>query len=164
MLPRVDAMLPLEIEIPGRGTLRLRHLVSDVNGTLAVDGELVTGVAERLARLSEQMVIHLLTADTYGKQTAIDAALGLTAHRIHGKNGARQKADFVRRLEGDVVAIGQGANDALMLREAALGICVLSAEGAATETLLAATVVVPNVLTALDLLLQPRRLVATLRQ
>ncbi|MCJ7724477.1 MAG: hypothetical protein MUP03_10130, partial [Anaerolineales bacterium] len=31
----------IELNIPGRGELRLQHLVSDVNGTLAVDGELI---------------------------------------------------------------------------------------------------------------------------
>ena len=39
----------LEIEIPGRGTYCLRHLVLDVNGTIAVEGQLVGGVAGRLA-------------------------------------------------------------------------------------------------------------------
>ncbi len=63
-----------------------------------------------------------------------------------------------------VVAIGQGANDALMLKAAALGICVMSAEGAAAETLLAADIVVPGILTAFDLLDKPMRIVATLRK
>jgi soluble P-type ATPase len=39
----------IEIEIPGRGTYRLRHPVLDVNGTIAVEGELVEGVAGRVA-------------------------------------------------------------------------------------------------------------------
>jgi hypothetical protein len=39
----------IEIEIPGRGTYRLRYLVLDVNGTIAVAGQLVEGVAGRVA-------------------------------------------------------------------------------------------------------------------
>lgn len=31
----------IELNIPGRGNLQLHHLVTDVNGTLAVDGELL---------------------------------------------------------------------------------------------------------------------------
>lgn len=39
----------VEVEIPGHGTYRLRHLVLDVNGTIAVEGQLVEGVAGRVA-------------------------------------------------------------------------------------------------------------------
>jgi soluble P-type ATPase len=63
-----------------------------------------------------------------------------------------------------VVAIGQGANDAKMLAAAALGICVLSREGVARETLLASDVVVPDVFAALELLEKPLRIVASLRK
>ena len=63
-----------------------------------------------------------------------------------------------------VVAIGQGANDAGMLRIAALGICVLSPEGTAVETLLGADLLVSNIFEALDMLDKPLRIVATLRK
>ena len=63
-----------------------------------------------------------------------------------------------------VVAIGQGSNDAGMLQAAALGICVLSPEGSAVETLLSADVVAANIYEALDLLEEPLRIVATLRK
>jgi len=49
------------------------------------------------------------------------------------------------------------------LQRAALGIAVLGGEGLATVCLAAADVVVPSVESALDLLLYPRRLIATLR-
>jgi soluble P-type ATPase len=55
----------IEIDVPGRGLLRLSHLVLDVNGTLAVDGLLIDGVPERLAALRERLTLHLLTADTH---------------------------------------------------------------------------------------------------
>jgi soluble P-type ATPase len=51
-----------------------------------------------------------------------------------------------------------------MLHEAALGICVLGPEGMAVEALMAADVVAPSVLDALDLLYHPLRLMATLRR
>ena len=57
----------------------------------------------------------------------------------------------------------QGANDAAMLRAAALGVCVLSTEGAAAVTLAAADIVVPDILSALALFDRPLRIVATLR-
>jgi hypothetical protein len=59
------------------------------------------------------------------------------------------------------VCIGNGRNDHLMLEAAALRIAVLQQEGTAAEAL-TADVMVPDILAALNLLLQPRRLIATL--
>ncbi len=155
----------IELNIPGRGLIQLQHLVCDVNGTLALDGQLTEGVKQRLSALSERLTLHLLTADTHGKQDVIDQQLNLKAVRIQPGNEAEQKADFVKNLgAGMSVAIGQGANDARMLRTAALGICVLSPEGTAVETLLEADLVVTNIYEALDLLKKPLRIVATLRK
>ena len=155
----------LELTIPGRGELRTRHLVTDVNGTLALDGLLLDGLIKRIGALRDRLQIHLLTADTHGRQTAIDQQLNLTAVRIKGGNEAQQKAEYVKKLGADsVIAIGQGANDAAMLKAAALGLCVMSQEGAAVETLLAADLLVPDIFAALDLLDKPLRLIASLRK
>ncbi|HUX76896.1 MAG TPA: HAD family hydrolase [Anaerolineae bacterium] len=155
----------IEIEVPGRGTYRLKHVVLDVNGTIAVDGRLVEGVAKRVAELRRSVEVHMLTADTRGRQQVIDAQLGMQAARITPQDEAAQKASFVRELGGEsVCAVGNGANDAGMLHEAGLGIAVLGEEGLAVETLNAADAVVPSVTVALDLLLKPLRLVATLRR
>ena len=155
----------IELDIPGRGVLRLQHLVTDVNGTLAVDGQLIEGVAKSLLGLRDRLQIHLLTADTHGRQESLDRQLGLQAVRIQAGGESPAKAAFVRALGADqVIALGQGANDVAMLHDAALGICVLGAEGTAVEALMAADVVAPNVLDALALLYQPLRLVATLRR
>lgn len=56
----------LHVAIPGRDDLVLAHLVCDVNGTLAVDGQVSESIRERLGRLAEQLQIHLVSADTYG--------------------------------------------------------------------------------------------------
>jgi P-type E1-E2 ATPase len=141
------------------------HLVCDVNGTLALDGQLLDGVVRSLAFLGDRLQVHLLTADTHGQQDRIDLRLNLQAVRLEPGDEPEQKAAYVRKLDPQtVVAIGQGANDAAMLEEAAMGICVLSAEGTAKEALLAADLVVPDVQRALELLEHPLRLVATLRR
>jgi P-type E1-E2 ATPase len=155
----------IELNIPGRGVLRVQHLVTDVNGTLAIDGQLMEGISKRLGLLKDRFTIHLLTADTHGRQAVIDQQLNLTAVRIQPGNEAEQKAEYVRSLGAEtVVAIGQGANDAAMLREAALGICVMSPEGAAIEALLSADLVMPTITSALELLDKPLRIVASLRK
>lgn len=154
----------IELTIPGRGTLQLQHLVLDVNGTLAVDGLLLEGVTRRLNALRDRLEVHLLTADTHGRQAEIDRRLNLQAVRIAAGDESAQKAAYLHRLGAEsAAAIGQGANDAGMLKAAALGICVLSAEGTAVSTLLAADLVVPDILTALDLFDKPVRIVASLR-
>src|SRR5512142_1702049 len=141
----------IELSIPGRGSLRLQHLVTDVNGTLAVDGILIEGLAKRIASLQDRLRIHLLTADTHGRQAAIDQQLNLVATRLAPGNEQEQKRAYVEKLGPEcVVAIGQGANDAAMLKSAALGICVMSAEGAALETFLTADVLAPDIFAAFD--------------
>ncbi|GAB4435199.1 MAG: HAD family hydrolase [Anaerolineae bacterium] len=153
----------IEIEIPGRGVLTLHHAAFDVNGTLATDGRLIEGVDTLLATLRERVAVHLLTADTHGRQAAIDAQLGLSARII--TRGAAEKAEIVRALGAEhVVAVGNGANDAPMFGAAALAIAVLGEEGLAVAALQSADVVVRHIHDALALLLTPRRLVATLRR
>ena len=155
----------IELTIPGRGPLRIQHLVTDVNGTLAVDGVLIDGLTKRITSLRDRLEIHMLTADTHGRQDIIDKQLNLKATRVQSGNEAAQKAEFVRALGVEtVVAIGQGANDAQMLKVAALGICVMSQEGVATETLVSADIAVPDIFAALDLLENPVRIIASLRK
>jgi P-type E1-E2 ATPase len=155
----------IKFTIPGRGTYEVEHLVMDVNGTLAIDGQLINGVAGKITTLRVPLTIHLLTADTHGKQAVINQQLGLTAVRIMPGGESSQKANYVRNLGSEkVIAIGQGANDAEMLEAARLGICVMSVEGVAKETLLAADLIAPDILSALELLEKPLRIAASLRK
>jgi P-type E1-E2 ATPase len=155
----------IELNIPGRGLVQLEHLICDVNGTLAIDGQLVEGVARALRELMDRLEIHLVTADTHGRQALIDQQLGLQAVRLKPGGEDFQKAAYVRQLGSEkVVAVGQGANDARMLAQAAIGICVLSQEGVAVEALVAADILVPDIHAALELLEKPLRLVASLRK
>jgi P-type E1-E2 ATPase len=154
----------MELSIPGFKQVTLVHLVLDYNGTLACDGRPLEGVEARLEALAQGWQIHILTADTFGtvreRVTHWPAAVTV----IPREQEARAKADYVRQLGGaQTAAIGNGKNDRLMLKEAALGIAVVQQEGAAVEALLAADVVTLSILAALDLLLKPARLTATLR-
>jgi P-type E1-E2 ATPase len=156
----------IEIDVPGWRRFRLSDLVLDVNGVLALDGKLLPSVPARIARLQPALGVHLLSADTYGLAMAIAADLGVSITRLRDDgNGAAQKAAYVRDVgSAAVVAIGNGRNDAEMLGEAALGIGVMGHEGLAGPALLASDVIVGSVHEALDLLLYPKRLIATLRR
>jgi soluble P-type ATPase len=151
----------IRIDIPGRGIIELEHAVFDINGTLAVDGKPFPGVRERLQSLAELLTLHALTAGTHGNMAELEQELGLPL-RIIGFGD--EKTRFVGQLGAEhVVACGNGMNDVGMLRTAALGIAVLSGEGVATGALLAADILALGPVDAIDLLLHPKRLVASLR-
>jgi soluble P-type ATPase len=59
--------------------------------------------------------------------------------------------------------IGNGANDVLALEAAAIGFAVLGPEGASAAALRVADIVCASAADALDLLLDPEALAATLR-
>ncbi|MCB9453555.1 MAG: ATPase P [Anaerolineaceae bacterium] len=153
----------IELLIPGRDALTIEHVVLDVNGTIALDGVLLPGVQERLTRLQEHCRVHLLTADTHGKQAEIDTILGIKATII--SHGAAEKAAHVVALGGkNVATIGNGANDSAMFQAAVLRIAVLGGEGLSAALLTTCDVLVRDVNDGLDLLLLPARLKATLRR
>ena len=138
----------LEIDIPGRGTFGIRHVVCDYNGTIAVDGHLIEGVASRILEITEFAQVSVLTADTFGTVRTECDDLPVDV-RVFGAEGC--------------VCIGNGFNDIAMFGEAALSIAIMGKEGACGKLLTCADVVVTNVLDAFDLLLRTDRLRATLR-
>jgi soluble P-type ATPase len=139
-------------------------LVLDYNGTLACDGELIPGVKEALLALAKDLEIHVVTADTFGKvKSRLEGCpFRVVVLPVNGQDVG--KLDYVRQLgPARTAAIGNGRNDRMMLAEAALGVAVIQREGAATDTLLRADVICPDILSALELFTEPLRLVATLR-
>jgi soluble P-type ATPase len=151
----------IRIDIPERGIIELEHAVFDINGTLAVDGMPFPGVKDRLQSLAELLTLHALTAGTHGNLTALEQELGLPLQII---GSGDEKTRYVQQLgAAQVAAFGNGMNDVGMLRAAALGIAVLSGEGVATSALQAADILALGPVEAIDLLLHPKRLVATLR-
>lgn len=151
----------IRLEIPHKGSIELRHAVFDINGTLAVDGLLLAEVGDRLHKLADLLSIHLLTAGTHGNLKELEQTLGYPLHLI---SSGEDKARYVQQLgPANVIALGNGANDASMLRLAAIGVAVLAAEGVATSALHAADVLVLGPVSAIDLILKPKRLLATLR-
>jgi soluble P-type ATPase len=154
----------LEIPVPGRPILRLEHLVCDYNGTLAVDGAPLSGVLPAMEALSGDLVLHVITADTHGDVRRRLAGYPCTVAVLPPGGQDIAKRDYLRGLDpGRCAALGNGRNDRLMLREAALGIAVLLKEGLCVEALQAADLVVPGIVEALELLAHPLRLAATLR-
>lgn len=141
--------------------MRLTHLLLDFNGTLARDGKLLPGVARRLRQLAGTFTVHVLTADTFG--SAARALRGLPVQLTIVRTGGEKRRWVMKTGPQRVVAIGNGRNDAVMLRSAALSIAVIGPEGAAGEALCAADLVTNDIGSALDLLLVPARIITGLR-
>ena len=151
----------IRIEIPQRGLFELQHAVFDINGTLAVDGTPIPGVAERLKSLTTFLTVRALTAGTHGNTTELEKALGIPLQII---STGEDKARFLQQLgPANVIAFGNGTNDAPMLRLAAIGVAVIAAEGISIAALQAADVLAHGPIDAIDLVLNPKRLIATLR-
>lgn len=154
----------MELDIPGFGLIRLEHLVSDFTGTLSVDGKLITGVRERLNSIAELLNIHILTADTFGRAREELRGIKCEVHILIGEDHDVQKEEFIKRLGQDkVIALGNGNNDRRMLRAARVGIAVCLNEGCSIDALKSADIFVFSPVDALDLLLNPKRMKATLR-
>ncbi len=154
----------IEVSIPGHKNLCLEYLVLDYNGTLAFDGQPLAGVKKAMRILAERLQIHVVTADTFGKAKRELEGVPCRLSILSSENQDTAKSQYVRALgPKSSVCIGNGRNDKQMLKEAALGIAVVQEEATAVETLLAADIVCPSVICALELLVNPKRLVATLR-
>jgi soluble P-type ATPase len=163
ILSKTGGIFMLALNIPGRGQFNLRHLVLDFNGTIAFNGELIPGVAERIMLLSKDVEIHVITADTNGTVARQCSGLPINVSVLQSDDHIAEKGDFVTNIDG-VICLGNGANDEAMFEAADLAIAITGREGCATSTLLKSDLMIENINDALDLLLNPKRMIATLRK
>jgi len=155
----------IEITIPGRGNYTIKNLVLDLNGTITVDGTIIGGVKEKVAMLSQKLDIFLVTADTNKNAERLVRDLPVTLYTIKETEENDQKLRVVlKQGKNNTVSIGNGCNDVSMLKESAIGICIVGGEGASAEAMMASDLAVSTINDALDLLLKPHRLRATLRR
>ena len=155
----------IEITIPGRGKYTIKNVVLDLNGTIAKDGKIIGGVKEKLAMLSQKVDIFLVTADNNKNAELLTRDLPITLYKIKETEEDDQKLRVVlKKGKNNAVSIGNGCNDVSMLKESAIGICIVGGEGASAEAMMASDLVVASINDALDLLLKPHRLKATLRR
>jgi P-type E1-E2 ATPase len=154
----------ISISIPGWGDLDIEYLVVDYNGTCAFDGKMKEGAREMLKRISRYIKVFIVTSDSYGTIDSESNTIDFSVIKVSKEESGKDKGKIIRELGPEkVVAIGNGANDAIMLREAALGIGVIGEEGASPAILKEADVVVRDIIDGLSIVLHPERLLATLR-
>jgi soluble P-type ATPase len=155
----------ISISIPGWGTMEIENIVLDLNGTIATDGKIPSEVKKKINSLSEMVKVYILTADTQGTASGEISDTGGELLKVSEKDSAEVKLRVLESLNPEkTVAIGNGSNDHLILKEAALGIAVLGDEGMSTSAMRNADIITKNISDALDLFLKPKRLIATLRE
>lgn len=151
------------ISVPGYGTVELENVVLDLNGTLTESGDFIPGVLDYLKTLrAEGFKIYILSGDTRGtlRQTFEDSP----GFETVVTKTAREKRTFVESVGPEhTVCVGNGNIDVEMFKVARLSICTIQAEGATTKAMLQADIVVTHIKHALEILLDPAKLIATLR-
>ena len=153
------------IDIPGWKKLNLEYCVIDLNGTLSQSGVIAPGAQERMGQLSSQFRIVVLPADTRGNAELLLRDVPVEVHILKSAAETTEKEAFVCSIGQEKVAyIGNGANDELAMRASTLSICIVGTEGCYGRTAFTADVLVSSINAALDLLIFPERLVATLRR
>ncbi|MCH4887160.1 ATPase P [Acidaminobacter sp. JC074] len=152
----------MNIEITGLGTYEIDSIFIDYNGTIANNGQLMTGIKKNLRDLSENYQVYVITGDTFG--TVRQAFEDTNIHVILA-NTAKEKADIISKHQPDhCLAIGNGAIDHLMFNKAGLSIGVIEREGASLKALLEADLVVTSIYHAFEIIESPKKIIATLKE
>jgi len=155
----------IEINIPGWGDMEIENIVLDLNGTIATDGRIPPEVKEKIGSLADKVKIYILTADTQGMANEETKNMNVELVKIIEEDSNQGKFEFFKTLDLErTVAVGNGNNDQMILKEAGLGIAVLGEEGLSVSVIKNADIVVKDISDALDLFLKPKRLIATLRE
>lgn len=155
----------ISVQLPNGRQYEFHHVVFDYNGTLAEDGRMSDGVRELLAELAAKVHVAVITADTFGlAQQELATVPGVELIILAADQDGTEKARRVLEWGAEhTVVVGNGINDQPMFFIAGLKICVQGPEGVSTGVLAAANIVVQSPSDAIRLLLQPKRLIATMR-
>ena len=152
------------IEIPGYKTLDVDTLLLDYNGTIATDGIIPASVKDRIQQLSDAFKILVLTADTHGTARMQCEGLPLEVCTFPVGNAADYKEEILNQCGGErCVCMGNGRNDIKMFKGAALSIAIMGTEGMCGALVKECDICVTSIEDGLDLLLNPKRIIADLR-
>lgn len=156
----------IEVTMPDGRQLSFKHVVFDYNGTLAEDGVLNDSVRDLLRELAAKVHVVVITADTFGAaREQLKGIDGVELIILGSQADGTEKARYVSDWGSDsTVVIGNGVNDQPMFFIAGLKIAVLGPEGLSSGVLSASNIVVRSPEDAIRLLLNPKRLIATLRR
>ncbi|MCM1989125.1 HAD family hydrolase [Oceanirhabdus seepicola] len=155
----------MEINIPGRGTIKIKNLLLDYNGTIACDGKVIPAVKEKIEAISKAGIsVHLVTADTHGTARNQCANMPIEIQIFDNSNAAENKREIAQKLGAEnCICIGNGFNDGQMFEACSISIIVIGTEGCSAKSLMKADIVCKNIEDAFELILKPKRMIADLR-
>jgi len=154
----------MQLSIQNFGKIDIKYLVFDYNGTVAVDGKLIKNAAENFKKLSDGFEIYVITSDTHGSAVQNLQNLPVKIKILTSNNHTKEKEEFVNSLNAsNVIAVGNGNNDSLMLKAAKIGVCIIQEEGASSASLINSDLVLKDINDFFEMIKNPKRLIATLR-
>ncbi|OZI12479.1 ATPase P [Bacillaceae bacterium SAS-127] len=155
----------VEINIPGRGLIKIKNLLLDYNGTIACDGKVIPSVKEKIEAINKKGIrVQLVTADTHGTASSQCVNMPIEIQVFDNSNAAENKREIAEKLGAEqCICIGNGFNDGQMFEACGISIIVIGEEGCSAKSLLKADIVCKNIEEAFDLILKPNRIIATLR-
>lgn len=150
--------------IPGLGELNIDYIVFDYNGTIAIDGKLIDGVAKKIQMLARDYEIYVLTADTFGTAEVECEDLDVTIKTINSEDASTYKRKVVESLgDKNSICVGNGYNDIEMFKVAGLSICTMQSEGTSGKLFMYSDIVTKSISDAIDIIMSPSKIKATLR-
>lgn len=154
-----------QLDIPALGQYKYEQIVFDFNGTLATEGHLPCQLVEKLAQLSQLLEVHVLTKDTFHTVRAALADTHVQVAVVAEENGTEAKLKYIEELGAvRTIAVGNGSVDSKMLKAAGLGIAVIGHEGLSVKAMKDADLIFTSIEDVFETLLNPLRLIATLRE
>ncbi|MGM7634930.1 HAD family hydrolase [Bacillus sp. Hm123] len=155
----------MEINIPGRGLIKIKNLLLDYNGTIACDGKVIPSVKEKIEAINKKGIrVQLVTADTHGTARSQCVNMPIEIQVFDNSNAAENKREIAEKLGAEqCICIGNGFNDGQMFEACGISIIVIGEEGCSAKSLMKADIVCKNIEEAFELILKPNRIIATLR-
>ena len=154
------------INIPNYGEITIKNVLFDMNGTIQFEGKISEKLHEKFDILKKFYNVYLISSDTRGNLEDIAKKLDVNYITINSDKIPHEEAKckVLMTLGEDVtVAVGNGNNDALMLKKALLGLAIIGKEGATTKCVLNSDVLFPDPISAINFLLDDKIMIATLR-
>ena len=96
--------------------------------TYALGDKLKDGAKENIQKLiKKNFIVHIASGDNTGVVSELGSELGIQAEYLHAEQSPEDKAELIANIKArgeKVLMVGDGANDALALQKANIGIAV----------------------------------------